>query len=575
MKALPYAVTIVFSFALFAASVPQALADTGASYHIVSGTVRSDQGEPLPGVQVRGWSTWSDETRSSLQDSDFTTTDAEGRYSLKLPAGKGAISVYYEKWRQGASKDILVEGNATGIDLVLQTPPPKTAIVTGRILDESGNPLSGAVVRLDYACCYAMANSYAEPAAEPVSDDGADAKMAPAIAPMPPCCYDYVEPVTTGDDGVYRFETYAGPRQVVAYAKGYAQSMAQVDARENQTATKDLKLEKVPDANAVVKGRIVDAETGLPVRGASVSVNNVEWSRYGYAEVKDDGSFEITTLPGWTQVSVHVYNHGYGGEKILLEADASSPLPGASGPGYYAWTRTLDLREGANDVAVKLDRKPAPTLVLIGYVLDPETKTGIPRATVSVWNQDTGDWGTATTDATGSYKLLVRAGHYTANTWAEGYLSTAETFVLRDGEATKRMDFQMPKGEPKYAPCHDESCGGIYATRSTMAEPMPAPTMAPAGGSSMGSTAEADGSTGGGANEMATTKSAITESDASSTRAASYQGSGGGLPPYSEADAQGAGTGQAAAAGANTVPGFGLVAALGLVALAALALRRR
>lgn len=584
MKSPLYVVAFLVLASAFASFSPPVAAQDATTY-AVSGVVVSDQGEPIAGAAVHGYvyqPAGSDVEKASRpyydggQASD--TTDAEGRFTLQLPAGRGSLSVWYEKWGASASQEVEVSGDVSDLRFVLATPPPRTAVVEGRVVDASGNPVSGATVRLDQGCCYAYpAELREEPATPPAEGDGnastaGSAGMAAEDARMimpAPCCYDRTQEVVTGADGAFRFESYGGPRMLTAWAKGYAQTTKQLDAKENETVRAELTLEKVPAADAVVKGRIVDAVTGLPVKGAHVSLQNVEWSRYGWAEGGDAGTFELTTIPGWAQVRVDVWDRGYA-VPVADDGVASDSLVKPSERGYYSWVRTLRLQSGANDLVIELDPKPLPDVVLTGYVLDPEAKAGVPGATISFWNQDTGEWGSATTDATGSYRILVRAGHFQVSGWAQGHLGSAESLVIAQGESAKRYDLPLPKGDPKHAPCHDADCGGpiMYAEGDAKgvaarreASYGPTPTAAPA--ASSGTSGMTTGS----------------QESADGTRAQSYAGGGGGLPPYDPEQAgtvpaQGEGV-NAARAGDNGVPGAGVLALAAVGALAALALRRR
>lgn len=551
------AVFVVLFLSAVGTTLPHAAA---AARYEVTGTVVSDQGVPLAGAQVNGYS-YSDADKGD----DSTTTDDAGRFVLSLPAGQGTVSVYYGKWRASDQQSVAIDGNVTGIAFTLRTPPPKTAIVEGRILDASGNPVSGATVRLDQACCYAYAEGAQTTATEPASPPSegnastgmtSDAKL---IAPARPIWYgDYIEPVTTGDDGKYRFETYAGPRTVWASAKGYAQSSVAVTAEDNRTKTVDLTLEKVPAADAMVRGKVTDAKTGLPVQGAQVSLYNLEWGRSNWTTTGADGSFEFQTLPGWTQVNVYAT-----AQPMPLAADATSiraPDVQAPSKSYYQHASTLTLASGENPVTIKLEPKPEPTVVLVGYVVDPVAKTGVKGAYVNVWNQDAGEWGNAQTDATGSYKILVRPGHYTINAWAEGYLGGAATFVLGDDAKTARQDVEVQKGTTKYAPC-DDCYGGPVMYDAVAKSDAGVATPAP-------STAIASRESSNGATTSAAPQAA---GSSTPTGTQAYSGTGGGLPAYSASES---GT-PTPTSGGGKVP-F-VAPALVLVALAALALvaRRR
>lgn len=535
-----------------------------APTHVITGIVVDDQGNPVAGATVYGWTSSSDGAASS---SDKNQTGEDGAFTLRLSNGKGYLQATHEKFPRGATLELAVDGDASGLRLVLPTPPPRNAIVEGTITGPNGEPVEGATVTISQGCCYIYEATPTPAGDAPASDEpapdasggggssGSSAGMTrPAIWPGPGGEYDHQSFVTKAD-GKYRFETYAGPRVVTATAKGHAQTQAELTAVDGQTTTVDLKLEKVPAVDATLIIKVVDARTGAPLGNAQVSVQNVEWSRYGWIQTGADGSGKVTTLPGWTHVSVSYYEYAVA-EDVAVGVVAEKMMA-ASGGGrqYYAYTSALRLASGEQTLEVRLEPKPEATIVLTGYVVDPETKTGVPDAQVSIWNQDTGDWGSATTDATGSYKLLVRPGHYTMNAWAPKHLSGVETFTIAAGETTKRVDIETPAGETRYAPC-DEGCPEPYPMYDLAAKGMTtgAPSMATAEGDARLDEAQSPGT------------------GADTTRAATYQGSGGGLPPY---DAASAPADDGTVPAASEVPGFGAALLVAAALGAALVVARR
>src|SRR5581483_4787921 len=455
----------------------------------------------------------------------------------------------------------------------LKTPPPKTAIVSGRVLDASGAPVEGATVRLTQYCC--VVYDAPTPASPPPSDvvqsgsaSGGSGTASSSVArPIMPVYYgDDPDPVVTGADGAFTFTTYAGPHQLTDDAKGFAETTERVTLAENETVKQDVTLEKVPPADAALEGKVVDASTGKPIEGAQVYLYNAAWGRSNWTTTDATGAFRALTLPGWTQVTVSA-DANRGVPIAMDDATAKirapdAPIPGAS---YYQYAHVLTLASGANALTVKLEPKPQPGVVLVGYVVDPVSKTGVPNAYVNVWNQDAGEWGGAQTDDSGSYKLLVRAGHYTINAYADGYLGSQESFVIPDGEAQHRMDVQVVKGQTRYSPCDDCYPGPIMYEKG-MAAGAPTSAVAPAPPAGAESAPARDASAPAGATSTAS------NAPQTPTGVQAYSGSGGGLGPY-HADAAGAQT-QAPAPG-KAVPAPAVVLVVGTLALLALALRRR
>ena len=114
--------------------------------------VRADTGEPLRRVQVRvdEWST------NDLSGPAATMTDAEGRYELKeLPAGRyqlkarrgGYVEVAYGQRRpfeRGRPLELGEGAVLQNIDFAL----PPGAVITGRVVDETGEAVAQAYVSL-------------------------------------------------------------------------------------------------------------------------------------------------------------------------------------------------------------------------------------------------------------------------------------------------------------------------------------------------------------------------------------------------------------------------------------------
>lgn len=586
MKTLPTgAIAVVLLLATVTTLPGPALAQDGT--HTVSGKVVDDAGNPIEGAQVSGWTSAGDRGMSVHAED---VTDAAGAFELRLPAGKGYLNVYHNAWGRSDSREITIEGDVTDLQFTIPAPPPKTARLEGRVTDTAGNPIEGATVNVWRTYVYEPTPMPAhEGSTEPVAPTGApggetataegnssDAMYAEKSISRPyyyDCCYDNGETARTDADGRWSVLTYGDShRQVTVTAPGYAQAQETVKAVADQTVSIDISLEKIPPRDAILLGRVLDAETGLPVRGAVVSLQSLEWGRYDSDTTDADGAFRIRTYPGWVQLNVAM---GYGyAMPVVRDASGAMVPPSGNGVGYYQYVRTLEVASGDNELDVKLEPKPKPTAVLVGYVVDPVAETGVANAYVNLYNQDTGEWGSAQTDETGSYKFLVRPGHYTINANADGYLSGAGMFVVREGEGEKRYDVETPKGRTRYAICGETSdCDDrVYATdKSASPEvstsgnvattPTTAPTPPPAAPQMGGLSSD------------------------SRSGSASFEGSGGGLPPYSKdaaptANDDGAGDERRPSGTTPTseaiVPGFAPVAALvALLAAVLLASRRR
>jgi hypothetical protein len=128
---------------------PKPRAGTGA---IRGRVVRADTGEPLRRAQVRV----EDRTARDLSGTEVTLTDAQGRYELtQLPAGQyhlkasrgGYVDLEYGQRRpleRGRPLELAEGAVLEKIDFAL----PPGAVVTGRVVDELGEPFARASVSL-------------------------------------------------------------------------------------------------------------------------------------------------------------------------------------------------------------------------------------------------------------------------------------------------------------------------------------------------------------------------------------------------------------------------------------------
>jgi len=599
----PLAVTLILVGVMLMAPMPHATAQAAdAPTYTVSGRVISDAGAPLAGVEVtlNIWQTLKQDggdttAGSSAGDEHHNSmlTDKNGTFEFETRGGSGELYAYYGEWQRRASQALEVNGNVSGLELVMVTPPPKNAGLDGRVLDGAGKPIEGATIWLNTECCvYAygeddviveegQARPEPAPAVAPSSDPAADtSESAKPFAPDGDSNYYDNQNTRSDADGRYHFESYAGFVRLTFEAKGHASTSARIELVANQTATLTTTLEAVPAADAVLQGKVVDARTGEPLPQAYISVQNVEWSRYDWAETDKAGAFQVTTLPGWVQVRVSDYGGGYGEVAVASDAAGSDgttsirapgPLPGG-GANYYESVQMLKLTSGNNDLTVRLEAKPDPSVVLVGYVIDPDTQTGIGGVSLNIYNQDTGDWGSTTTDKAGSYRFAVRPGHYTVNAWAEGYLASAATFTIADGATAHRFDLTMPAGTQKWAPYDGDIryLEGGASSDKVSGEGMQDGESAPQA-PSMGAPSPS------GALDEATT----TNRQGAAAGATTYSGAAGGLPSYDPDRrdetfaADDSGTSGGSGAAAQEVPALGLLAGLITLGLVAVLSRRR
>ncbi|MBN1206721.1 MAG: carboxypeptidase regulatory-like domain-containing protein [Myxococcaceae bacterium] len=106
----------------------------------LSGRVTDEQGQPIENVRVL----LRPKALTSLDSPEETTTDVEGRYRLApLPPGLYDVSFFARRYLANRVSDHALTASGT-LDVVLEP----ALLVEGRVVDEQGQPISGAQVKL-------------------------------------------------------------------------------------------------------------------------------------------------------------------------------------------------------------------------------------------------------------------------------------------------------------------------------------------------------------------------------------------------------------------------------------------
>ncbi|HLE47859.1 MAG TPA: carboxypeptidase regulatory-like domain-containing protein, partial [Candidatus Thermoplasmatota archaeon] len=339
--------------------------------------------------------------------------------------------------------------------------------------------------------------------------------------------------------------------------------------------TVDLVMEKVPADSVKVSGVVRDAKSGKPIAYAQVNLENQQWGHYNYTMTDKEGAYEFWTKPGYTLVTASAYRYYYvpceyatepqtsddpSGSDEPNSSGASRPMPACDGGGNERdqeyFPRVVTLNQSADEPAAldfKLEPRPAPSATFKGYVVNASSQKAVAEATVTFFNERTNDYGSAITDAEGSYTIKVHGGYYTVRVYAAGYFDGVVNAEIGDKDE-QRLDIFLTPGERKYGGgcCYAVSAdgGAPYkgSSGATSARASAGPQPAGAPPSAMGAPSSEDA-------DMA--------SDSQDGQQ-SYLGTGGGLGPYKPASNDG---------GAS--PASGLLTLLLVAAFVAFALRRR
>ncbi len=246
---------------------------------------------------------------SQLRVPIHTSTDAEGRFVFeKIPPGDYTLSAAHPRFvaaddtgafRRASSRRVSVaEGQAVkGITFKMMP----GAVVTGRVLDEFGDPQPRASVALQ-RYMFRQGKKQLAPAGMDQTDDRGEYR----IFNIPPGRY-YVS-ATYGDSAWSRSVTRSGAPESSYPTVFYpgvldAETAIAFDLRPGeQRQGVDLRL--VPDRAVRVKGRILDA--GKPARDAMISIFSKDSSDFGMQRFQPadprSGEFDLAGLRAGTYV---------------------------------------------------------------------------------------------------------------------------------------------------------------------------------------------------------------------------------------------------------------------------------
>lgn len=491
----------------------------------------------------------------------FHVVSAEdGTWAINV--NPGTVNLWVEHERYDYTRGSFDVAENASIDIPMRPADDGGVVLNGVLRSTDGTPLQGWVsvspdrsTRCDGDVCYA----HAEPAdAQPSeSEDGF------WFEPRGDR-YGHTE---TDADGNWSIRTFPGALRVYANAdydhkQQYLPTEKRVQAEAGDNLTVALELTPIPADSVKVTGTVADASDGSPVPHASVSAQNQKWGSYNSTQTADDGTYTIWVKPGYVILEVRAWERYWvpcepkavavedssaSSSSGYYEARAVAPEPYCEPKerdhAYFPRVTTFTAVEGDQKTFdADLTRFPKPDATFTGWVVNASSQTGIEGAVVTFYNERTRDWGQATTDANGSYKIQVHAGYYTVRAYADGYFDAVLNADIGQ-DTTKKLNVAMEPGQKRWG---YHCCYGL-------AEPV-------AYESADGATARAGGFEGGSQDAGA--------SSPSPDGAQMYSGEGGGLGPYDPAadlDNEGGGA-----------PGFGsLVAALAAASALALIRRRR
>ena len=199
------------------------------------------------------------------------------------------------------------------------------------------------------------------------------------------------ESATTDASGAYSLYLEKGERTLTVSAEGYLDANETVQVEADTTGTKDLVLST---GKAHVYGRLTSASSGQAIAGANVC--------YGSASTTTDanGEYSLELEGGEYALSASADRHMAMSETVQIEADT-----------YFEKNISLASSEGA----------------ITGTVINAVTGDALVGVHVTCGAMS------ATTDASGTYRLTVEGGSYTLEFSLDGFISKSEEIEVRNG----------------------------------------------------------------------------------------------------------------------------------------------
>ena len=422
------------------AASPSASPTTKITLGTLSGRVtRTLDGQPLSDVSVFA------ENHSTIA---YTTTDADGRFSIDVPAGEYAVVTSSPTYRNEAFDDIpcvefcsyllgdpipVAEGEeVSGIDFALD----RNALLSGRITDaQTGQPLE-----LVDIWARETADVFNWPG---LTSSGADGSFEMSLPPG--TYYLYAEV------GGYQSEVFDDVKCDLRFnsADCPAEEMQELTVGLNESIT-GLDFSLTPLGS--ISGRVTDADTGQGIPSSFVEFEPVDNANSrGIALTDDDGFYQSPALqPG--SYYVHTAHIDFYVDELYDDIPCAET----------AHTTDCDLPSG-DEVVVLLNQETTNIDFaleiggsIVGTVTDSQDGSPIPGADVTVYNLDGFPAAFALTDTsgrfeakglgTGQYQVKVSTGRHVSEVYDDIPCTSMEGCPVEQGDLVSVQRSQTTAG---------------------------------------------------------------------------------------------------------------------------------
>ncbi|NPB03561.1 MAG: OmpA family protein [Thermotogae bacterium] len=218
---------------------------------------------------------------------------------------------------------------------------------------------------------------------------------------------------TTDQTGAFRFDSLPEGSYTLSFSKdGYVARTRIVTVKAGSPTNLNISLSPVEKKVGTLLGKVIDKESGNPIAGAVVSVDDM-----GSTQTDQSGLYRLENIP-------------VGARTVKVAA-----------PGYKEVVEIIKIAKGDNVRNFALEPMVVKGSILI-TVIDKEKKTPISGATITFVN---GNFGPYQTDANGTVMIKdIPAGTYTIKVSYGKYAPQQKTVVVEKGKV-KEVVFELVK----------------------------------------------------------------------------------------------------------------------------------
>lgn len=249
---------------------------------------------------------------------NWTFTDANGRYTINVYEGWVDLRVEKEGYLGQNTGLEARDGGSHTQDLEAEKLPEKTARITGRIVDQDGDPVPFVSLSIESPKwgIHECSNDWEGCRIDIGRDGRFDVSVTPGYSILR-VYHEHWRTCTETQHSGGGFTRDCGPE--------YYSWVLSTDLAADGTTPLVIELRERPGPDAVVSGYVVDAETNQALAGVQVSFSNQDGRGYGWATTDEDGSYRLRMHSGFHSVSVWAdgYFHYEGQLDIAADRETS------------------------------------------------------------------------------------------------------------------------------------------------------------------------------------------------------------------------------------------------------------